>query len=112
MTSLTKAVSRRQFMNRGLATTACRALPNFLPQSAMAFGASLKNNLMVIGPIESYSPQIGTLVSMLNYNRDTIIHSVKNLTREQLDFLFAPHANTLGGLLLHLAAVDKYYQIN
>lgn len=31
---------------------------------------------------------------------------------EQLDHLHDPSANTIGALILHLGAVDKYYQIN
>ena len=66
----------------------------------------------VIGPMKGYSSQIGTLVSMLNYNRQTIINTVKSLTREQLDYLHDANSNTIGALILHLGAVDKYYQIN
>lgn len=112
MNRLSKSFSRRKFMNGGLAATACLAIPNFLPQPATAHEALLKDSLLVIGPLEGYSPQIGTLVSMMNYNRDTIIRSVKGLTVAQLDFLFDPQANTIGALLLHLAATDKFYQIN
>ena len=99
-------------MNGGLAATVGLALPTLLPQPALAHEAPLKDSLLVIGPLEGYSPQIGTLVSMLNYNRDTIVRSVKGMTVEQLDYLFDPHANTIGGLLMHLAATDKFYQIN
>ncbi|MBE7174983.1 MAG: DUF664 domain-containing protein [Mucilaginibacter polytrichastri] len=66
----------------------------------------------MIGPLKGYSPQIGTLVSMLNYNRGTILQVSKGLTTEQLDFLIDDHANSIGALLLHLAAVDKYYQVH
>jgi uncharacterized damage-inducible protein DinB len=71
-----------------------------------------ERSLFVIGPTEGYSPQIGTLVSMLNYNRNTIINGTKDLTMEQLDFLIDAKANTIGALLLHLGATDKWYQIN
>jgi uncharacterized damage-inducible protein DinB len=70
------------------------------------------DDLFVIGPIAGYSPQIGTLVSMLNYNRNTIINTVKSLTMEELDYLHDPNANTIGALILHLGATDKFYQIN
>ena len=66
----------------------------------------------MIGPIEGYSPHIGTLVSMLNYNRKTIFDTVKSLNIEQLDYLHDAKANTIGALILHLGATDKYYQIN
>ncbi|RRB11113.1 DUF664 domain-containing protein [Larkinella knui] len=99
-------------MNYGLTAAASLAIPGVFPQTATAHGFAPEDSLLVIGPMKGYSPQIGTLVSMLNYNRDTIIRSVKSLTMAQLDFLFDPHANTIGGLLLHLAAVDYFYQIN
>ena len=70
------------------------------------------DDLFVIGPMDGYSPQIGTLVSMLKYNRQTIEYAVEALTMEQLDYLHDPNANSIGALLLHLGAVDKYYQIN
>lgn len=66
----------------------------------------------MIGPVSGYSPQIGTLVTMLNYNRATIISLVKNLKVDQLDFLLDPQANTIGGLLMHLAATEYFYQRN
>jgi uncharacterized damage-inducible protein DinB len=69
-------------------------------------------SLFVIGPMEGYSPQIGTIVSMLNYNRSTIINTTKDLTMEQLDYLFDAKANTIGALIMHLGATDKFYQIN
>lgn len=68
--------------------------------------------LYVIGPVEGYSPQIGTLVSMLNYNRHTIIQATKALKMAELDYLFDAKANTIGALIMHLGAVDKIYQIS
>ncbi len=71
-----------------------------------------KESTHVIGPIEGYTPQIGTLVSMLNYNRHTILNMVKSLTMEQLDYVHDADANSIGALILHLGATDKFYQIN
>ena len=34
------------------------------------------------------------------------------MTMEQLDYLRDPHSNTIGAMLLHLAATEKYYQLN
>jgi uncharacterized damage-inducible protein DinB len=72
----------------------------------------IKESTYVIGPIDGYSPQIGTLVSMLNYNRHTILNIAKSLTMEQLDYLHDKDANSIGALILHLGATDKFYQIN
>jgi len=81
-----------------------------------AFGnshdVSSDTSVYVIGPMEGYSPLIGTLVSMLNYNRYAIERIVSSMTREQLDYLHDDKANTIGALLLHLGATEKFYQIN
>jgi uncharacterized damage-inducible protein DinB len=77
-----------------------------------AHALSAGDDLYVIGPVDGYSPQIGTLVSMLKYNRQTIINTVKSLTMAELDYLHDPNANTIGALILHLGATDKFYQIN
>lgn len=67
------------------------------------------SDVNIIGPKEGYSPQIGTLVSMMAWLRPQVIGSVKGLTREQLDFLLDEKANTIGALLNHLAATDAFY---
>jgi len=68
------------------------------------------DNINIIGPVEGYSPQIGTLVSMLNWIRSSVIRAVKDLKPEELDFLLDSKANTIGALLMHLAATDTVYQ--
>ena len=72
-------------------------------------GTDPVNDLYIIGPRDGYSPQIGTLVSMMNYLRDAVVRSVKGLTVEQLDFLLDDKANTIGALLFHLCATDAFY---
>ena len=37
---------------------------------------------------------------------------MKGLSQQDLDFLLDAKANTIGALLLHLAATDTYYQMN
>ena len=66
----------------------------------------------IIGPREGYPPHIGTLVSMLNWMRNIVLESVQGLTMAQLDYLHDAKANTIGALLLHLAAIERLYQIN
>jgi uncharacterized damage-inducible protein DinB len=66
----------------------------------------------VFGPREGYSPQVGTLVSMLNWMRPVVLQSVRELTVAQLDYLHDAKANTIGALLLHLAAIERLYQIH
>jgi uncharacterized damage-inducible protein DinB len=81
-------------------------------QSLEARNLPAGDDLYVIGPIEGCSPLIGTLVSMLKYNRQTIVDTVQSLTIAQLDYLHDANANTIGALILHLGATDKFYQIN
>jgi len=104
---------RRNFLKTSAALTLGLTLFGRLGNRTLAaLPEEQEEGLLTIGPLKGYTPQIGTLVSMLNYNRDTIIKSIKSLTREQLDYLHDGHANTIGALVMHLGAVEKYYQIN
>lgn len=64
-----------------------------------------------IGPIKGYSPQVGTLVSMLEDLKGRVTRSVRNLNQAETDFLLDEDANRIGALILHLAATEKYYQV-
>jgi uncharacterized damage-inducible protein DinB len=103
--------NRRRFIRTTITAAALGGL-GMAPSVSIANDNFAEGSIYVIGPMEGYSPQIGTLVSMLNYNRDTIIRLVKGLTIPQLDFLLDEKANTIGALLMHLAATEKYYQVN
>jgi uncharacterized damage-inducible protein DinB len=107
-------------------------LPNrraFLKTSA-AFGAGVSalwgtlaspltahaddSNLNILGPRSGYSPQIGVFVSQLTWMREAngVISATKGLTMADLDHLSDPAANTIGALMLHLAAAETFYQYN
>src|SRR5262249_1926786 len=66
----------------------------------------------VLGPMRGYSPQVGTLVSEMTWMREAVLRPVKGMTAEQLDFLLDKKANSIGALLLHLAATERLYQLN
>lgn len=66
----------------------------------------------IIGPREGFSPQIGTLVSMLEWMRRAVVDAVQGFTIADLDYLPDSKANTIGALLLHLAATERHYQIH
>lgn len=66
----------------------------------------------IIGPKAGYSPQVGTLVSMLNWMREIILMPVKGMTVEQLDYLHDDKSNSIGAMLLHLAATERFYQLH
>lgn len=66
---------------------------------------------LLIKDVSGFTPQIGHLVSMMNYARSTTLTAVADLTVEQLDFLHDEQSNSIGMLLRHLAAVESIYQI-
>jgi methyltransferase (TIGR00027 family) len=68
--------------------------------------------LCVFGPRNGYSPQIGVLVSQLSWMRKVVLSRLQNLWVEELDWLPYPEANSIGALLMHLAAADVYYGLN
>lgn len=71
-----------------------------------------ESDVGLVGPSEGFSPQIGALVSMMTFIRYRVLKSVKGMSIEDLDFLLDERANTIGGILLHLAATETYYQLN
>jgi uncharacterized damage-inducible protein DinB len=65
---------------------------------------------LLIGDIPGFTPQIGRLVSMMNYVRSTTVNAVADLRVEELDYLPDPQSNSIGALLLHIAAAEAGYQ--
>jgi hypothetical protein len=92
--------TRRVFMG----ASAALALPLAAPAA--------DDRINVIGPKTGYTPHIGALVSMLTWNQRTIPSTVRGLTQAQLDKLFDAKSNTIGALLLHLAATETYYGLH
>jgi hypothetical protein len=81
-----------------------------LPETARAS----EENLNVLGPRPGYGPQVGTLVSMLTWMREAngVITATKGLTKADPDYLIDANANTIGALMLHLAATETYHRFN
>lgn len=69
-----------------------------------------KETINMIGPRPGYTPQVGTLVTMLTWMETAVIRPTLGLTQPQLDFLLDNNANTIGALMLHLAATEVLYQ--
>jgi uncharacterized damage-inducible protein DinB len=113
-----RLTDRRNFLRSGALIGLVAATPLVgLPFSAGATKTDddehlpADEGLYMIGPRDGYSSYIGSLVSMMNYNRHTILQLTKGLTMEQLDHLQDADSNTIGALMMHLAAVDKIYYI-
>ncbi|MEO7767561.1 MAG: DinB family protein [Ferruginibacter sp.] len=103
----TKTTSRRNFLHYSAGLIGgLELLPDFVDGK----NNDPSENLNIIGPIQGYSPQIGTFVSMLNWMRNSVLNATKGLTQEDLDFLYDKSSNSIGALLLHLAATEVVYQ--
>ena len=68
--------------------------------------------LCVFGVRSGYSPQIGIFVSQLNWMRRGVLSRLQSLSIEDLDWLPNPDGNSIGALLIHLAATEIYYGLN
>ena len=71
-----------------------------------------EDNLNIIGPRAGYAPQIGALVSMMTWMRGSVLMSLKDLSQADLDYLHDSSANSIGAMLMHLAATERFYQIH
>ncbi len=69
-----------------------------------------ENTSSQIGPIDGYSPQIGTLISMLNNLSERVERTVGTLDQRELDYLLDEKANSIGALIMHLVATEVFYQ--
>lgn len=104
-------VGRRNFVRTAAGIAAGITGIASLPQASFSMDRpDPRSN--IIGPKEGYSPQVGTLVSMMDWMRAVVLTPVKGLTVEQLDYLHDANANSIGAMLYHLAATEKYYQLH
>src|SRR5438270_4252528 len=98
---------RRSFLKMSAAVAAA-----FSSLSLLAQPSDPDESDTIVGPRKGYSPQLGTLTSMMGFMRSQVLDSIKDLTQPQLDFLLDDKANAIGALLQHLAAAETYYQLN
>jgi uncharacterized damage-inducible protein DinB len=99
---------RRNFLKAGVVLATGLSGVALPPEARL----SEESAAWVIGPKPGFTPEIGTLTSMLAFTRMQVINSVKGMSQADLDYLFDSKANTIGALLLHLAATDSYYHLN
>jgi len=105
---------RRAFLKKSLKTTIATSslLVPTLACSAQTPVANTNESINFIGPKKGYTPQVGTLVSMMNWMRETILQPVNGLSVKELDYLHDENANSIGAMLWHLAATERFYQLN
>jgi hypothetical protein len=104
--------TRRSFLGASAATFATGVCASLSPaQPARAADAT---NINILGPRPGYSLQIGVFVSQFTWMRDFngVLTATKGLTQPDLDVLFDQNANSIGALMLHLAATETYYGLH
>jgi uncharacterized damage-inducible protein DinB len=65
---------------------------------------------LLIVALPGFTPEIGRLVSMLNYVRATTLTAISGLGVAELDYLPDSDGNSIGGILYHVAAAELGYQ--
>lgn len=108
---MNRKFNRRSFIKTTTTVATGITGMSMLPDFAFAENNSLNDGIHLIGPKTGFSPQVGTLFSMLTWMRNVVILGVENMKKEELDYLHDPQANTIGAMLLHLAATERQYQI-
>ena len=72
----------------------------------------IDDNIHEFGKREGYTDQISILVSMMDWMRATVLRSVEGMSQKELDFLLDKDSNSIGAMLMHLAATERFYQID
>lgn len=102
--------NRRKFIKASGILGVGLMVPNINLASSGSF--PLKDNIHEFGKREGFTDQISILVSMMDWMRATVLRSVTELSEKELDFILDEDSNSIGAMLLHLAATEKYYQIH
>ena len=99
---------RRDFLKASGLLGAGLLIPKVNFASSGTFPAN--DNIHEFGKREGYSDQVSILVSMMDWMRFVILRDSKGLSQRELDFLLDENSNTIGAMLMHLAATERYYQ--
>lgn len=102
--------TRRNFLRGGVGMAF--GLSALATVTALPTSSAGAENAWIVGPQPGFTPEVGTLTSMLAFTREQVVKNVKGLSQQDLDFLLDAKANTIGALLLHLSAAETYFQLN
>ena len=70
----------------------------------------ISTNAQEINSTKGYDTHIGVMVYMLEDLKSEIVSSTRGLNQFETDFQFDKQANSIGAIILHLAAVEVAYQ--
>lgn len=87
---------------------ASRIINTFL---LLCFSMSIISAQGEIKPVEGYSPRIGIMVDMLEEIKGLIEEQTRDLNQTETDFLFDEQANSIGAMIMHMAATEAYIQV-
>jgi len=105
--------NRRNFIKKTAALTVGASAMLGISKPMMAKGINQQiNGINIVGPKDGFTPEIGTLVSMMNWMRNTMLMPVYGMSQKDLDYLHDPESNSIGAMLMHLVATERFYQIN
>ncbi len=99
--------SRRSFLqhSKGLAAMSVGVL--IFPRFDNTKPKTIGDHINLICPKQDYTPQIGSLVSMLDWLSNYVVKLTKKFSIEELDYLHDADSNTIGGLMLHIAMITN-----
>ncbi|MEP6746394.1 MAG: DinB family protein [Bacteroidota bacterium] len=109
MSNSEKSFQRREFLKKSVTVSTAMTGILAFPQALFSRTFAADPGPTVLGPREGYTPQIGTLVSMMAFCRSAVTRLAQGMTVTQLDWLLDDKANSIGALLYHLAACDALY---
>ena len=105
-----QTTQRRQFLKASGILGAGLLLPNLnIASSTLPL---VDGNIHQFGKREGYTEQVSILVSMMDWMRATVLRSVEGISQKELDFLLDKDSNSIGAMLMHLAATERFYQIH
>ena len=105
-----QSTQRRDFIRASSLLGVGLLMPNI--NLACSSQTNLEGNIHEFGKREGYTDQVSILVSMMDWMRATVLRSVKGISQKELDFLLDEDSNSIGAMMMHLAATERYYQID
>jgi len=105
-----QTTQRRQFLKASGILGAGLLFPNLnIASSTLPL---VDGNIHQFGKREGFTDQVSILVSMMDWMRATVLRSVEGISQKELDFLLDKDSNSIGAMLMHLAATERFYQIH
>ncbi|MEO8475144.1 MAG: DinB family protein [Chryseolinea sp.] len=106
-------IDRRDFLKSApLIATSVLGLTSTLKGPSAVAAPAFADMSNIIGPMEGYTPYVGTITSMMNWMRMVILMPVEGMSVGQLDYIHDANSNSIGAMLFHLAATERFYQIH